>query len=74
MVVPNFQSIQEKHDRFKRTLSGPLQEAAVKHTDDAAVQLERMLGKEGTEYRFYIGVKLPRPESIIRKAPLFFKI
>ena len=71
LVVPNFQSIQEKHDRFKRTLSGPLQEAAVKHTDDAAVQLERMLGKEGTEYRFYIGVKLPRPEHNQKNASFF---
>ncbi|WP_061810453.1 ATP-binding protein [Rossellomorea vietnamensis] len=71
LVVPNFQSIQEKHNRFKRTLSGPLQEAAVKHTDDAAVQLERMLGKEGTEYRFYIGVKLPRPEHNQKNASFF---
>jgi hypothetical protein len=71
LVVPNFQSIQEKHDRFKRTLSGPLQEAAVKHTDDAAVQLERMLGKEGTEYRFYIGAKLPRPETKQKSASFF---
>ncbi|MDW2879720.1 MULTISPECIES: ATP-binding protein [Bacillaceae] len=63
LVVPNFQSIQEKHERFKSRLSGPLKEAAKKHTDDAAIQLERLLGKEGTEYRFYIGVKLPKPEN-----------
>jgi len=63
LVVPNFQSIQEKHERFKSRLSGPLKEAAVKHTDDAADQLERLLGKEGTEYLFYIGVKLPKPEN-----------
>ena len=37
---------------FKSKLSGPLKEAATKHMDDAAVQLEKMLGKEGTEYRF----------------------
>ena len=64
LVVPNFQSIQEKHEQFKSRLSGPLKEAAAKHTDDAAIQLERLLGKEGTEYRFYIGVKLPKPENI----------
>lgn len=63
LVVPNFQSIQEKHERFKSRLSGSLKEAAVKHTDDAADQLERLLGKEGTEYLFYIGVKLPKPEK-----------
>ncbi|MGD7050771.1 hypothetical protein FZC83_21525 [Rossellomorea marisflavi] len=63
LVVPNFQSIQEKHERFKSRLSGPLKEAAVKHTDDTADQLERLLGKEGTEYLFYIGVKLPKPEN-----------
>ena len=32
--------------------------------DDAASQLEKMLGKEGTEYRFFIGVKLQKPEVI----------
>ena len=64
LVVPNFQSIQEKHEIFKSKLSGPLKEAAVKHTDDAAIHLEQLLGKEGTEYRFYIGVKLPKPENL----------
>lgn len=67
LVVPNFQSIQEKHDRFKSKLSGPLKDAASKHTDDAAVQLEKMLGKEGTEYRFFIGVKLQKPENNKKK-------
>ncbi|AIE61709.1 ATP-binding protein [Bacillus methanolicus] len=67
LVVPNFQSVQEKHERFKQKLSGPLKEAAVKHMDDAALQLERMLGKEGTEYRFFIGVKLPKPENLKKK-------
>lgn len=71
LVVPNFQSIQEKHERFKKKLTGPLKEAAAKHTDDAAVQLERMLGKEGTEYRFYLGVKLPKPEHMGTKKSLF---
>ncbi|MFJ7747517.1 ATP-binding protein [Peribacillus sp. NPDC097295] len=63
MVVPNFQSIHEKHDRFKDRLSGTLKEVAIKHTDDAAVQLEKLLGKEGTEYRFFIGVKLLKPDQ-----------
>lgn len=63
LIVPNFQSIKEKHDRFKSKLSGPLKEAATKHMDDATVQLEKMLGREGTEYLFFIGVKLQKPES-----------
>lgn len=63
LIVPNFQSIGEKHDRFKSKLSGPLKDAATKHMDDASVQLEKMLGKEGTEYLFFIGVKLQKPES-----------
>lgn len=67
LVVPNFQSIKEKHDRFKQKLSGPLADAASKHTDDAALQLEKMLGEEGTEYRFYLGVKLPKPENTKKK-------
>jgi hypothetical protein len=71
LVVPNFQSIQEKHERFKKKLTGPLKEAAAKHTDDAAIQLERMLGKEGTEYRFYLGVKLPKPENMKNKKSFF---
>lgn len=70
LVVPNFQSIQEKHDKFKQKLSGALKEAAVKHTDDAGIQLERLLGKEGTEYRFFIGVKLPKPENVKKKNSL----
>lgn len=70
LVVPNFQSIEEKHERFKSKLSGPLKEAAAKHTEDAAVQLERMLGKEGTEYRFFIGVKLLKPDSNQKKTSL----
>lgn len=70
LVVPNFQSIQEKHDRFKRKLTGPLKDAAAKHTEDAAVQLEKMLGKEGTEYRFFIGVKLQKPDSKKKKASI----
>ncbi|ALA55251.1 ATP-binding protein [Shouchella clausii] len=70
LIVPNFQSIQEKHERFKARLKGPLQEAAVKHTDDAAKQLERLLGKEGTEYQFYIGIKLPKPENKANKKSL----
>ena len=64
LIVPNFQSIKETHDRFKTKLTGPLKEAATKHMDDAASQLEKMLGKEGTEYRFFIGVKLQKPEVI----------
>jgi hypothetical protein len=64
LIVPNFQSIQERHERFKNRLAGPLREAAAKHMDDATVQLERLLGKEGTEYQFYIGVKLPKPENL----------
>ena len=64
LIVPNFQSIKETHDRFKTKLTGPLKEAATKHMDDAAAQLEKMLGKEGTEYRFFIGVKLQKPEVI----------
>lgn len=69
-MVPNFQSIEGKHERFKSKLSGPLKEAAAKHTEDAAVQLERMLGKEGTEYRFFIGVKLLKPDSNQKKTSL----
>ncbi|PPA68690.1 ATP-binding protein [Jeotgalibacillus proteolyticus] len=72
LVVPNFQSIEEKHERFKEKLSGPLKDAAVKHTDDAAMQLENILGKEGTEYRFFLGVKLPKPENK-NKNNSFFK-
>ena len=64
LIVPNFQSIKETHDRFKTKLTGPLKKAATKHMDDAASQLEKMLGKEGTEYRFFIGVKLQKPEVI----------
>ncbi|MEK4202037.1 ATP-binding protein [Cytobacillus sp. FSL K6-0265] len=67
LVVPNFQSIEEKHNKFKKTLTGPLKEAAAKHTDDAAIQLESMLGKEGTEYLFFIGVKLPKPDNVKNK-------
>lgn len=63
LIVPNFQSVREKHDRFKQRLIGPLKEAATKHMDDAATHLEKLLGKEGTEYRFFIGVKLQKPES-----------
>ncbi len=70
LVVPSFQSIHEKHERFKAKLFGSLKEASVKHTDDAAVQLERMLGKEGTEYRFYIGVKLLKPDGTKKKASI----
>ena len=40
--------------------------------DDAASQLEKMLGKEGTEYRFFIGVKLQKPEGI--KSSIFHDI
>lgn len=70
LVVPNFQSIKEKHDRFKNRLSGPLQEAAAKHMDDASDQLEKMLGEEGTDYHFYVGIKLPKPENL-QKQPLW---
>lgn len=70
LVVPNFQSIKEKHDRFKNRLSGPLQEAAAKHMDDAADQLEKMLGEEGTDYHFYVGIKLQKPENL-QKQPLW---
>lgn len=70
LVVPNFQSVKEKHSRFKSQLSGPLKEAAEKHTDDVATQLERLLGKEGTEYRFFIGVKLPKPDNLKHKKSL----
>lgn len=70
LVVPNFQSIKEKHDRFKNRLSGPLQEAAAKHMDDAADQLEKMLGEEGTDYHFYVGIKLQKPENL-KKQPLW---
>lgn len=70
LAVPNFQSIEEKHERFKQKLSGPLKGAAIKHTDDAALQLEKMLGKEGTEYRFFIGVRLQRPEGQMQKNSL----
>jgi len=71
LVVPNFQSIHEKHTQFKERLSGPLVEAAIKHTDDAGEQLEKLLGKEGTEYRFFLGVKLPKPENIKTKHSFF---
>ncbi|MCM3089164.1 ATP-binding protein [Bhargavaea ginsengi] len=70
LVVPNFQSIKEKHERFKKRLSGPLQEAAAKHMDDASDQLEKMLGEEGTDYQFYVGIKLPKPENL-QKQPLW---
>jgi hypothetical protein len=71
LIVPNFQSIEEKHDRFKEKLSGPLKESAIKHTNDAAEQLENILGKEGTEYRFFLGVKLPKPEHTKRDHSFF---
>lgn len=70
LIVPNFQSIQEKHDKFKRKLSGPLKAAATKHTEDAAKQLEKMLGNEATEYRFFIGIKLQKPDSQKKKNSL----
>ena len=72
LVVPNFQSIKEKHNRFKKKLTGPLKESAIKHTNDTAVQLERILGEEGTDYQFYIGVKLPKPE--MKKEPFLKEV
>lgn len=62
LVVPNFSSIHEKHENFKRKLNGPLKDVATKHTDDTADRLEELLGDEATEYRFFIGVKLAKPD------------
>jgi hypothetical protein len=63
LIVPNFQGIAERHESFKRTLIGPLKTVAARHTDDTAKQLEYLLGREATEYRFYVGVKLPKLEN-----------
>ena len=53
LIVPNFQSIKETHDRFKTKLTGPLKEAATKHMDDAASQLEKMLRKRRNRIPFF---------------------
>lgn len=62
LIVPNYSSIREKHENFKSKLSGTLMPAAIKHTDDAANRLEELLGDEATEYRFFVGVKLAKPD------------
>ncbi|MEK4841629.1 ATP-binding protein [Bacillus sp. FSL L8-0152] len=64
LIIPNHQSIREIHERFKIKLKGPLKDAATRHTDDVANQLESLLGYEGTEYRFYVGVKLQKPDGL----------
>lgn len=63
LILPDFQSIREKHDRFQETLSGPVVKAAIQHAEDSVSVLEQRHGHEGTEYRFYLGVQLPKPEK-----------
>lgn len=77
LVVPTFQSVTERNERFKGSLKGPLKDVAARHADDVAKELEKMLGKEGTEYNFFIGLKLPKPEikrqSILKEIKEAFK-
>lgn len=59
LIVPEFQSIRDKYEQYKETLSGPVVEAAIDHIEDSVEVLEQRHGMEGTEYKFYVGVKLP---------------
>ncbi|OWR25668.1 hypothetical protein CDO73_26175 [Saccharibacillus sp. O23] len=63
LVVPEFQSVHDKYENYKQTLTGPVVEAAISHIDDTVKVLEERHGKEGTEYRFYVGVKLPNTDK-----------
>ncbi|MFS0728379.1 ATP-binding protein [Paenibacillus sp. 1P07SE] len=63
LILPEFQSIHEKYEQYKETLSGAVMNAALDHIDDTVDVLQQRHGSEGTEYRFFIGVKLPDLEK-----------
>ncbi|MGM9988168.1 MAG: ATP-binding protein [Bacillaceae bacterium] len=71
LVVPNFTTIEEKHQKLKERLKGPLKDAATRHAEDVAKRLKVILDQEGTEYLFIFGVKLPPVGEIKGKG--FFK-
>lgn len=70
LIVPEFQSVRDKYEQYKQTLSGPVVDAAISHIEDTIHVLEQRHGKEGTEYRFYVGVKLPETD---KEKSSFFK-
>ncbi|MGP4063050.1 ATP-binding protein [Halobacillus sp. H74] len=59
LIVPQYHSIQETHDQYKKKISGDLKEAAYNHLDEAVPVIESNIGAEATDDHYYVGVKLP---------------
>ncbi|MGM9922975.1 MAG: ATP-binding protein, partial [Bacillus sp. (in: firmicutes)] len=64
LTLPKFHQTREIHEQFKKTITGPLKAAAIRHTEEVAPVVERAVGAESTDYYFYIGVKLPQSDDL----------
>lgn len=60
LILPKFHSVREKQERFKKTITGPLKEAAIRHTDEVIPLIENAVGSTAEQYHYYIGLKLER--------------
>ncbi|MEP9408621.1 ATP-binding protein [Peribacillus frigoritolerans] len=63
LVLPKFNSVLEVHEEFKKTIKGPLKDAAFTHIDEVVPIIEHAVGSESCDHHFYIGVKLPKSEE-----------
>ena len=63
LVLPKFTSVLEKHEQFKKSIKGPLKDAAILHTEQVAPLIAEAVGAESSDYHFYIGIKLPKTEE-----------
>lgn len=64
LVLPRSVSIQSVADNFKATITGPLKDAAIRHTDQVVNKF--LIGNygDGVDYHFYVGLKLDVKEEI----------
>ncbi|BFH18146.1 ATPase [Paenibacillus dendritiformis] len=68
LSLPDYQSVEDIYRSFRESLSGPAVEAAKRHVDDSVRVLEGRYGDEGSNYKFFIGVKLPKVKTSTKNA------
>ncbi|EJW14351.1 ATP-binding protein [Paenibacillus alvei] len=62
LILPDYQTSADIYRAYRATLSGPAVEAAKLHVDETSKVLSERYGDEETNYKFYIGVKLPNAD------------
>jgi len=64
LILPKFHSVLDIHEQFKKTIKGPLKDAATRHVEEVAPIIEEAVGSESSDFHFFIGIKLPKTDEL----------